>query len=90
MSQDTVADTLNRMMNALRARKQDLEVKIHSRFLLSVLAIAKLKGYVESYHVDSNSKNLKIKIGKLNLTANENIFCNFSIFFLLSIFNAVV
>lgn len=66
MSQDTVADTLNRMMNALRANKHELEVKTHSRFLLSVLAIAKLKGYVESYQVDSNSKLLKIKLGKLN------------------------
>jgi len=66
MSQDTVADTLNRMMNALRARKPELTVKTHSKFLLSVLAIAKLKGYVESYHIDSNTKLLKIKLGKLN------------------------
>ena len=64
MSQDIVADTLNQMMNSLRAGKEEFEVQKHSRFLLSVLAIAKLKGYVESYSVDG--KKLKIKLGKLN------------------------
>lgn len=66
MSQDTVADTLNRMMNTLRSGKEELTVKTHSKFLLSVLAIAKLKGYVESYQVDQTTKSLKIKIGNLN------------------------
>jgi small subunit ribosomal protein S8 len=66
MSQDTVADILNRMMNAFRAGKRELEVKTYSKFLLSVLAIAKLRGYIESYSIDSNSKILKIKLGKIN------------------------
>ncbi len=66
MSQDIIADTLNHMMNALQANQQELEVKKHSKFLLSILAIAKLKDYVESYQVDQASKILKIKLGKLN------------------------
>jgi small subunit ribosomal protein S8 len=66
MSQDIIADTLNQMMNALQANQQELEVKKHSKFLLSILAIAKLKDYVESYQVDQASKILKIKLGKLN------------------------
>ncbi|MDP1695353.1 MAG: 30S ribosomal protein S8 [archaeon] len=64
MSQDIVSDALNRMMNALRAKQTTLTVKHHSKFLLSVLAIAKLKGYVKSYVVDGN--NLTIELDKLN------------------------
>lgn len=64
MSQDVVADALNQMMNIKRAGKGELEIKKHSKLLLSVLAIAKLKGYVEDYKVDGTK--LKIKLGKLN------------------------
>lgn len=64
MSQDIVADTLNQMMNAMRAGKEELVVKHHSRFLLSVLAIAKLKGYVKDYR--TNGTKLKIKLAVLN------------------------
>jgi small subunit ribosomal protein S8 len=66
MSQDVVADALNQMMNALRARKTSLTVKKHSKLLLSVLAIAKLKGYVKSYKVAEDARSLTIELGKLN------------------------
>jgi small subunit ribosomal protein S8 len=64
MSQDTVADTLNQMMNTRRAKKEELQVSTHSKLLLSVLAIAKLKGYVKEYKADG--RKLKIELGKLN------------------------
>jgi small subunit ribosomal protein S8 len=64
MSQDIVADTLNQMMNIRRAGKSELTVKKHSKLLLSVLAIAKLRGYVEEYKADGTE--LRIKLGKLN------------------------
>lgn len=64
MSQDVLSDTLNQMMNALRANKTSVTVKKHSKLLISVLAIAKLKGYVKSYKVDKN--NLTIEFDKLN------------------------
>jgi ribosomal protein S8 len=63
MSQDIVADTLNQMMNAKRAHKTTLQVKKHSKFLLAVLAIGKLKGYVKSYKTEG--RNLDIEIGEL-------------------------
>jgi len=66
MSQDVVADALNQMMNALRARKSSLTVKKHSKLLLSVLAIAKLKGYVKNYKVAEDGRSLNIELGKLN------------------------
>lgn len=64
MSQDVIADALNKMLNASRAEKTTLSVKRHSKLLLSVLAIAKLKGYVKNYRVENNILN--IEIGKLN------------------------
>jgi small subunit ribosomal protein S8 len=64
MSQDIVADGLNRIMNALRARKGSVTLKAHSKLLLSVLALAKLKGYIKSY--EAQGRNLAIIFDKLN------------------------
>ncbi len=63
MSQDIVADALNQMMNARRAGKSPLLVKRYSKLLLSVLAIAKLKGYVKSYKIED--RELRIELGSL-------------------------
>ena len=46
-----------------RAHKNNLSVRYQSKLLLSVLAIAKLKGYVKSYKVENNILN--IELGKL-------------------------
>ncbi len=64
MSQDKVADALNQIMNAKKARKSVVTLKAHSKLLLSILAIAKLKGYIPSYKVDG--VQLVVEIGKLN------------------------
>ena len=65
MSQDIVADGLNRIMNAKRAGKSSLNLEHHSSFLLSILAISKLRGYINNYHI--NGKMLEIELGsKLN------------------------
>ena len=64
MSQDIVADALNQMMNIKRAGKEKLELKKYSKLLLSVLAIAKIHGYVKSYKTDGTK--LHVELGKLN------------------------
>jgi len=64
MSQDIIADALNKMLNAAKAGKTTLSINRHSKLLLSVLAIAKLKDYVKNYRVENNVLN--IEIGKLN------------------------
>jgi len=64
MSQDIVADGLNRMMNAVKANKNVVVLKHKSKLLLSILAIAKLKGYVKSYQVEKGK--LTIEIERLN------------------------
>lgn len=64
MSQDILADGLNKMMNAKRASKTSVTLKAHSKLLLSVLALAKLKGYVKAY--SQTDTELLIEFGKLN------------------------
>ncbi len=64
MSQDIVSDALNGMMNALRSRQTNVVLKFHSKLLLSVLAIAKLKGYVKSYKTDG--QNLTIELNNIS------------------------
>lgn len=64
MSQDTVADGLNQIMNAKKAGKTIVEIKQHSKLLLSVLAIAKLRGYIKGYKI--NGTKLTLETGKLN------------------------
>ncbi|MBS3066143.1 30S ribosomal protein S8 [Candidatus Pacearchaeota archaeon] len=64
MSQDIISDVLNQIMNAKRAGKLDLEVNHSSKSLISILALAKLKGYIKNYEL--TKKSLKIEIGRLN------------------------
>jgi small subunit ribosomal protein S8 len=54
MSQDIVSDALNKIMNAKKANKNVIVINRHSKFLISILAIAKMKGYVKSYKVEGN------------------------------------
>jgi len=63
MSQDIVADTLNQIMNAKKARKTEVIVKRNSKLLRKILDIAKESGYLD-YEVDG--RNVKIQIKQLN------------------------
>nr|AJS12191.1 30S ribosomal protein S8 [uncultured archaeon] len=64
MSQDNVSDALNNIMNAKKADKDFVIIKRHSKLLLSVLAIAKLKGYVKNYKMEKNI--LTIELGNIS------------------------
>jgi len=64
MSQDIVSDGLNKMMNAVRARKESLILNRHSKLLISVLAIAKIKGYIKNYKVVD--KTVTVELGNIN------------------------
>ena len=66
MSQDIVSDALNQMMNSKKAGKSIVEIKRYSKFLISVLALAKLKNYIKDYKISDDKKTLKIEIAKLN------------------------
>ena len=64
MSQDLISDTLNQMMNSLKAGNNTVTVKRSSKLLLSILAFAKLKGYIKGYKLQGYS--LTIEFDKLN------------------------
>ena len=64
MNQDIVADVLNQMMNAKRANKNSVSVKKHSKVLLGILAIGKLRGYIKDYRIEG--RDLSIEFEKLN------------------------
>jgi len=64
MSQDIIADTLNEIMNAKRARKQEIIVKRHSKLLLNVLEVAKKHGYIEEFKVKDKELEIKFKLNE--------------------------
>ena len=64
MSQDVVADGMNQIMNAKKARKSFVKVKKYSKVLLGILAIGKLKGYIKEYKTDGTE--LRVEFDKLN------------------------
>ncbi len=64
MSEDIIADALNQVMNAKKSGKNSVNLKKHSKFLISILAIGKLKGYIKDYRMEK--EELVIEIGKLN------------------------
>jgi len=59
MSQDIVADTLNQIMNAKKARKTEVVVNKHSKLLRNILDIAKQAGYLD-YSIEGNKLRIKI------------------------------
>lgn len=64
MNQDIVADGLNEIMNAKRAKKTELNIKKHSKLLRNILDIAKEYGYLD-YKIQDDE--LKVKIRNLNM-----------------------
>jgi small subunit ribosomal protein S8 len=65
MSHDVVADALNMIKNAKRAKKNVIKVKIISNMLIEILKIMKQKGAVKKYKIDSKEKSIEITIGDL-------------------------
>ncbi len=56
MSQDIVADALNMMKNAKKARKNAVVVKRMSNLLIEILKIMKQKKAIKKYKINSNEK----------------------------------
>lgn len=64
MSQDTVADALNAMRNAKRARKENVKIGRVSKLLIEVLKIMKQKGVIKKYKIDTKGKSVEISLGE--------------------------
>ena len=64
MSHDIVADTLNEIMNAKRARKNLVVVKRYSKLLLKVLEIGKNNGYIKEYKVKGRELEIEFELNE--------------------------
>ena len=65
MSHDIVADGLNMIRNAKKARKETVVVTRISNLLIEVLKIMKQKGAISQYKIDARDKSLKITLGNV-------------------------
>ena len=65
MSQDIVADGLNMIRNAQKAKKETIEIKRISNLLIEVLKIMKTKGAIKKYKIDAKEKVLSVTVGNL-------------------------
>ena len=63
MSQDIVADALNMMRNAKKARKEIVKVNRTSKLLIEILKIMKQHGAVKKYKIDLKNKFVEITLG---------------------------
>ena len=65
MSQDIVADALNMIRNAKKAKKTEVKIKRISNLLIEVLKIMKQEGSVKKYKINSKEKIIDITVGDL-------------------------
>jgi len=65
MSHDVVADGLNMIRNAKRAKKNSVKIKIISNLLVEVLKIMKQKEAIKKYKINSKDKSIEVVIGNL-------------------------
>ena len=63
MSQDIVADALNAIKNAKKARKEIVKANRISNLLIEILKIMKQKGAIKKYKIDSKKKSIEITVG---------------------------
>ena len=66
MSQDIVADALNMIKNAKKARKETVKIMRISNLLIEILKIMKEKGAIKKYKINSKEKSVEITIGDLS------------------------
>jgi small subunit ribosomal protein S8 len=66
MSQDIVADALNVIRNAKKARKETLKVKRISNLLIEILKIMKQEGAIKKYKINSKDKSIEITLGDVS------------------------
>jgi small subunit ribosomal protein S8 len=66
MSQDIVADALNMIRNAKKAKKEVVKIKRISNLLIEVLKIMKQEKAIKKYKIDATEKSLEITIGEVS------------------------
>lgn len=66
MSHDIVADALNMIKNAKKAKKEVVKVQKISNLLIEVLKIMKQKGAIKRYKINALTKSIEIVLGDLS------------------------
>lgn len=66
MSQDTVADALNMIRNAKRAKRESIEVMRMSNLLIEILKIMKQKNAIKKYKINPKEKSVDITLGEVS------------------------
>lgn len=66
MSQDIVADALNMIRNAKKARKEVVIVKRFSNLLIEILKIMKQKEIIKKYKINAKNKSIEITLGNIS------------------------
>ena len=66
MSHDVVADALNMIRNAKKARRDTVKIKRISNLLVEILKIMKQEGAIKKYKIDSKEKTIEVTIGNLS------------------------
>ena len=65
MSQDIIADALNMIRNAKKAKKEVVKIIRISNLLIEILKIMKQEGVIKKYKIDSKTKSIEINLGDL-------------------------
>jgi len=65
MSQDIVADALNMIKNAAKARRKTVKVQRISNLLVEVLKIMKAKRAIKTYKINGEEKSLTVTLSDL-------------------------
>ena len=65
MSQDTIADALNMIRNAKKARKNTVKVKRISNLLIDILKIMKEKNAIKKYKINSKDQSMEITLSDI-------------------------
>ncbi len=66
MSQDIVADALNMIKNAKKARKEIVKINRISNLLIEILKIMKQEGAIKKYKINSKTKSIEVNVGELS------------------------
>ena len=66
MSQDIVADALNMIKNAKKARKEIVKINRISNLLIEILKIMKQERAIKKYKINSKEKCIEVVIGKMH------------------------
>lgn len=64
MSQDTVADAMNMIRNAGKAKKKTVKINRISNLLIEILKIMKQKDAIKKYKINSKDKSVEIALGE--------------------------